>query len=289
MQDIFSSIVYVNGEFVPAKDAVVSVFDRGFIFGDGVYEVVPVVNGVMVDRDEFWQRFENSLKAIELSLPVSKAEFENMLNELIAKNSLKEGGLYMQITRGVAPRDFYFIKGLKPTCMAYAFEKKIFDNLDAKKGIEVVSTPDIRWKRRDIKSISLLGQCIAKEVAHKAGVYEAFMVEDGYVTEASSSSVFIIKDGVLITKPLSNEILPGIRRKVILGFASELGLKIEERKFSMDEVYGADEVFISAATLMILPVIKADNRLINSGKIGEFSKAIRERYALRFKKAAGLL
>jgi len=240
-------IVYLNGEFIDAAAAKVSAFDRGFIFGDGIYEVVPVLNGRLVDREDFWERFERSLVAIELNLPLSKSDFQGVLEEVVWRNNLKEGGVYMQITRGVADRDFKFIKGLKPTCFVFCYEKDIVANPDAATGIEVVSVEDIRWKRRDIKSISLLAQCYAKEQAVKAGAYEGFMVENGFVTEATSSSAFIIKDNVLITKPLSNEILPGIRRKVILGFAEKAGLEIRQRPFTMQDVYEADEVFISAA------------------------------------------
>ena len=228
-----NGIVYLNGEFIDAAAAKVSAFDRGFIFGDGIYEVVPVLNGRLVDREEFWERFERSLAAIELSLPLSKSDFGGVLEEVVWRNNLKEGGVYMQITRGVADRDFKFIKGLKPTCFVFCYEKDIVANPDAATGIEIVSIEDIRWKRRDIKSISLLAQCYAKEQAVKAGAYEGFMVENGFVTEATSSSAFIIKDNVLITKPLSNEILPGIRRKVILGFAEKAGLEIRQRPFTM--------------------------------------------------------
>lgn len=284
-----SKIVYLNGEFMDKNDAKISIFDRGFIFGDGIYEVVPVINSKIVDRVDFWERFERSLSQIDLSLPVAKDEFEKVLYALIEKNGVKEGGIYMQVTRGASEREFKFVKGTKPTIMAFIYSQEIFDHEFADTGISIISTPDIRWKRRDIKSISLLAQCYAKNEAAKAGVYEAFMVEDGYVTEASSSSAFIIKNDTLITKPLSNEILPGIRRKVLLGLAEQVGLKVEQRKFSMDEVYGADEVFISAATLILLPVIKADGKLINDGKVGKYAPKLRELYATKLKKEAGLI
>lgn len=282
------NIVFLNGEFLPKNEAKISVFDRGFVFGDGIYEVVPVMNGVLIDKDEFWQRFKRSLKAIELNLPYDEAEFEGILNKLIAKNALKEGGVYMQITRGVASRDFAFTKGLKPTIMAFVYEANIQNNDFADMGISIVSVPDIRWKRRDIKSISLLAQCYAKEMAVNAGADEGFMVENGKVTEATSASAFIIKDKTLITKPFSNEILPGIRRQNILKFARELGLGVMERAFSMNEVYNADEVFISAASLPILGVVKADNKVIANGKVGEFTQKLRQRYLQKMKSEAGL-
>ena len=270
--------VFLNGEFIDKDSAKISIFDRGFIFGDGIYEVVPVINSIIVEKDGFWDRFQRSLNEISLNLPYTNDEFESILNNLIEINSLKEGGLYIQITRGVARRDFSFVKGVKPTIMAFAFSDSVLEHPAAKSGITIISTPDIRWKRRDIKSISLLGQCYAKNQATIAGADECFMVEDGYVTEAGSSSAFIIKDGVLITKPLSNEILPGIRRNRLLNLAKQIGLQIQERKFSMDEVYNANECFISAATIILLPVIKADGKAINGGKIGPFTTKLRELY-----------
>ena len=283
-----SDIVFLNGEFLPKDKAKISVFDRGFIFGDGIYEVVPVMNGKMVDKIEFWERFKRSLKEIALNFPYKDSEFESILNELIAKNALKEGGVYMQITRGVASRDFAFTKGLQPTIMAFVYAANIQNNELASKGVSVVSVPDIRWKRRDIKSISLLAQCYAKEMAVNAGADEGFMVENGKVTEATSASAFIIKDKTLITKPFSNEILPGIRRQNILKFARELNLSVAERAFSMNEVYEADEVFISAASLPILGVIKADGKVIANGKVGKFTQLLRQRYLQKMRSEAGL-
>ncbi|TXE81260.1 D-amino acid aminotransferase [Campylobacter peloridis] len=277
-------IVFLNDEFMKANEAKISIFDRGFIFGDGIYEVVPVVNAKMADKEEFWERFERSLSQIELQIPYTKEEFVNILEQLIIKNQLKEGGLYMQVSRGVASRNFALLKGLKPTIMAFAFECKVIEHEFVKSGVSVISTPDLRWKRRDIKSISLLAQCLAKEEAVKAKVFEAFMIENALVTEASSSSVFIIKDKTLITKPFSNEILPGIRRKNILKFAKELDLKIDQRAFSMKEVYEADEVFICAATFLILGVIKADSKIINDGKIGFYTQKLREKYIEKIQK-----
>lgn len=283
-----SDIVFLNGEFLPKDKAKISVFDRGFIFGDGIYEVVPVMNGVLIDKIEFWERFKRSLKEIALNFPYKDSEFESILNELIAKNALKEGGVYMQITRGIASRDFAFTKGLQPTIMAFVYAANIQNNELASKGISVVSVPDIRWKRRDIKSISLLAQCYAKEMAVNAGADEGFMVENGKVTEATSASAFIIKDKTLITKPFSNEILPGIRRQNILKFARELNLSVAERAFSMNEAYEADEVFISAASLPILGVIKADGKVIANGKVGKFTQLLRQRYLQKMRNEAGL-
>ncbi len=271
-------IVFLNGEFLKASEAQISIFDRGFIFGDGIYEVIPIINSKMIDKEEFFERLERSLKQIDLKIIYSKEEIENIIKELIVKNSLKEGGIYIQVTRGVASRNFALLKGLKPTIMAFVFECEIINHELSKQGVNVISTADLRWKRRDIKSISLLAQCLAKEEAVKAKAFEAFMIENALVTEASSSSAFIIKNDILITKPFSNEILPGIRRKNILNFAKELGLKVDQRAFSMKEVYEADEVFISAATFLILGVIKADSKIIKDGKVGFYTQRLREKY-----------
>ncbi|MCX2682811.1 aminotransferase class IV [Campylobacter sp. MIT 21-1685] len=271
-------IVFVNGEFLRSTEATISVFDRGFLFGDGVYEVLPIVEGKIIDREEFWERFKRSLKAISLEIPYKEDEFEELINHLLVKNSLQEGGVYIQITRGIASREFAFLKGLKPSIFIFVFECDILNNKAEKNGLSIISVPDLRWKRRDIKTISLIAQCYAKQKALEAGADEAFMIENGKVTEGTSSSAFIIKDKTLITKALSNEILGGIRRKNILIFAKELNLKICQRAFSMNEVYEADEVFISAATFLLLPVVKADSRLINGGKIGEFVPKLRKKY-----------
>lgn len=279
MNTQLSSVVFINGEFKEANEAKISVFDRGFIFGDGIYEVVPVVLKRLVDRADFWQRFENSLNAIELTLPYSKDEFEEILYQIIAKNNLNEGGIYIQVTRGVAARTFEFVKNITPCVFVFCYKDNVLNPELANSGVSVVSVDDIRWKRRDIKSISLLAQCLAKNEAVKKGAYEGVMVENGVVSEGCSSSIFIIKDDILITKPLSNEILPGIRRQNLLKIATNLGLKTEFRNFSIDEIYTADEAFMSAATLILLPIIKADEKLINGGKIGKYTKKLREIYA----------
>ena len=277
-------IVFLNGEFINKNEAKISIFDRGFIFGDGIYEVIPILNTKIVDKIEFWDRFERSLKAIELILPYEKKEFESLLQKLVDKNNLKEGGIYIQITIGVASRDFAFVKNLNPTIVAFVYEDKIINNPLAKIGVNIISVPDLRWKRRDIKSISLLAQCYAKEKVAKAKAYEGFMIENGKVTEATSASAFIIKNQTLITKPLSNEILPGIRRSNILNFAKELELKIDERAFDMDEVYLADEVFVSAASLPILGVVRADDKIISNGKVGILTNKLRQKYIEKMQK-----
>ena len=273
-----SKTVFLNGEYLKDDEAKISIFDRGFIFGDGVYEVVPVVNHTVLDKAPFLERFNRSLKEIELKLPFSENALLEMINELIKRNNLKEGGVYMQITRGVAPRDFAFPENITPTCMAFTFEKEVINNPKAKTGIKVVTVPDIRWKRRDIKSIALLAQCIAKQEASKKGAYEGWMVEDGYVTEGTSSSAYIVKDGVIITRPLTNTILPGIRRKILLELAEKYDIKIEQRAFTPQEAYEADEAFLSSATTFVLPIVEIDGHQIGSGKPGKLFLKMRKMY-----------
>jgi len=273
-----SDIVFLNGDFLKAEDAKVSIFDRGYLFGDGIYEVVPVINGKIIDKAPFFDRFDGSLSKIGLQAPFCKAEIIAILDTLIAKNDLVEGGIYMQVTRGVAPREFYFPQNTPTTFMAFIFKKEVINNPLAHTGVKVVTVEDIRWKRRDIKSISLLGQVLAKEEVHQKGAYEGWMVEDGFITEGTSSAAFIIKDGVIITRPLSNAILPSIRRKVLMQIAKEHNLKVEERLFSVEEALNADEAFMASATIFVLPIIEIDGKKIGDGKVGAMATKLREMY-----------
>ena len=270
--------VYINGEYRLENEAKVSIFDRGFLFADGIYEVVPVVNGKILDKKPFFERLAYSLSQLELNINMSENEITHMLETLIEKNALQEGGTYMQVTRGVAPRDFSFPKDIPVTIIAFSFEKEIINNPLAVQGIEVVSVEDIRWKRRDIKSIALLAQCIAKEEATQKGAYEGWMIEDGFVTEGTSSSAYIVKDNVLITRALSHKVLPGIRRKIILKLAKMHNIQVEERAFTLDEALKADEAWISSASTFVLPVVKIDSESIGTGKPGVLYKTMRELY-----------
>lgn len=270
--------VFLNGEFLPEDEAKVSIFDRGFLFADGVYEGVPVIGGKLMDVAPFLERFDRSLRALDLEWPMPQEAYLEMIDTLIAKNRLEEGGIYTQVTRGAAPRVFEFPEGLTPTCMAFTFEKQILNNPDATHGVKVVTTKDIRWKRRDIKSLMLLGQCIAKEQAVKQGADEGWMVEDGYVTEGTASSAYIVKNGVVITRPLSHEILPGIRRKLLLEIAPKYGIQVEQRPFTVAEAYEADEAFLSSATTIIYPIVEIDGRKIGEGKPGKVARKLRELY-----------
>ncbi len=273
-----SRIVFVNGKFVKEQEAVISIFDRGFIFGDGIYEVVPVIHGKIIDRDYFLERLERSLFELSIPWPCSEQEYIQMMNALIEKNELKEGIVYSQVTRGPAERDFPFPASVQPGIVAFTSQMEILDNPDFETGIAVTTTPDLRWKRRDIKSINLLGQVLAKQDAITQNSKEAWMVENGQVTEGASSSAYIVKNDVLVTRSLSNAILPGIRRRTILELADRAKINVEERTFSVAEAKAADEALISSATTMVLGVVSIDGCLIGDGTPGPITKKLRGLY-----------
>lgn len=274
-------IVYVNGEYHPQSQAKISVFDRGFIFGDGVYEVVPVINGKMVDKQYFLERLDRSLSELSIGRPCEPDQTIEIMEQLIDKNSLSEGIVYLQVTRGIAERDFPFPEDTPPSLVAFTTMMTLLDNPAAKTGIPVITTTDLRWKRRDIKSVNLLGQCMAKEDAVSQGGGEGWMVEDGMVTEGVSSTAYIVKDGKVITRELSNSILPGIRRRTLLEIAEQNNVIIEERAFSVEEALQADEAFISSATTIALPVVSIDGKQIGSGTPGPVTLQFRELYKQR--------
>lgn len=271
-------IVFVNNEFVAPEEARVSIFDRGYLFGDGVYEVVPVINYALIDKENFLQRLDHSLQVVGIKWPYTKDKYVAVLQDLIERNDLKEGGVYTQVTRGVAPRDFSFPENSAPACVAFVIAKDLIHNPLAESGVSVVTVEDIRWKRRDVKSIALLGQCIAKQEATEKGGFEGWMVEDGYVTEGTSSTAYIVKNDKIITRPLSHSILPGIRRKSLLRLAENEKIIIEERRFTVAEAIDADEAFLSSATTVVLPVIDIDGHPVGSGKPGRMARLMRELY-----------
>lgn len=276
-----SRIVYVNGEYLAEEEAKISIFDRGFIFGDGVYEVVPVIKGKVVDRPYFLERLDRSLGELGIAWPCSKDEYLHVMTGLVAKNNLREGIVYSQVTRGVADRDFPFPENIAPTMVAFSAEMELLENPAAETGIEVASTEDLRWKRRDIKSINLLAQVLAKQDAVTKGAKEGWMLEDGYVTEGVSSTAYIVKEGKVITRPLSNSILPGIRRRTLIEIAAQQGIDFEERLFTLEEAIQADEAFISSATTLALSVVSIDGNFIGDGKPGELTRKLRSCYKER--------
>jgi len=274
-------IAYVNGAFVPLSEAKVSVLDRGFLFADGIYEVAAVLDGKLVDSAPHLARLERSVGEIGLALPESLARIEELQKELVARNRLDQGMVYLQVTRGAdTSRDFPFPKGdIKPTLVMFVTAKNIVDAPSAKTGIGVITVPDIRWERRDIKSVALLAQVLAKQAAAAAGAGEAWMVEDGHITEGGSSSAFILtQDDVIVTRPNSNAILPGCTRKAVVKLAEERQLKVEERLFTVAEALSAKEAFITSASAFVQPVVSIDGKKIGDGKPGPVATRLREIY-----------
>ena len=268
-------IVYVNGDYLPEEEGKVSIFDRGFLFADGVYEVTAVVGGKLIDYAPHMERLERSLKEIAMAWPCTKAELRAMHEELIRRNAVKQGWVYMQITRGAADRDFKFPKAVGSSLVAFTQVKDIIDNPDAVTGVKVISVPDVRWARRDIKSVMLLAPVLGKQAAYEAGAFEAWMIEDGHVTEGTSSNAYIVKDGRVITCPLSNRILAGVTRRSLFRLAAESGVIIEERRFTLSEAYESDEAFLTSASNFVLPIVEIDGNRIGGGQPGPVARRLR--------------
>ncbi|MFO1124915.1 MAG: D-amino-acid transaminase [Methylocystis sp.] len=274
-------IAYVNGAYLPLAEARVSILDRGFLFADGVYEVAAVIGGRLIDNEAHLSRLENSLRELGIEPPLSMQKIADVEAELVARNDVNEGLVYLQITRGAASdRDFAFPAETSPTLVAFAQKKIILASSAAETGVKVLTVPDLRWARRDIKTIALLAQVLAKQAALDAGCQEAWMVDqNGLVTEGSSSTAFIItKANAIVTRPNSVAILPGCTRKAVQSLAAREGLTIEERGFSVAEAYEAKEAFLTSASNLVLPVVSIDGRPIGSGAPGASSRLLRTLY-----------
>ena len=270
---------WLDGAFLPFADARVPVTDRGFLFADGVYEVTAVLDGRLVDSPAHLARLERSAAALALPLPLGIAEIEAIERELVARNGIDQGTVYLQLTRGAAERDFLPPPDLAPTLLLFTQMKDILGNPAAERGIAVATMPDLRWARRDIKSVMLLAQVLAKRAAAEAGAQEAWLVEDGHVTEGASSTALIVTaGGVLVTRPNGNAILPGCTRAAILALATRDGVAIEERAFTVAEALAAREAMISSASTFVLPVVRIDGRPIGGGVPGPVAKLLRRRY-----------
>ncbi len=279
-------IVYVNGNYVPEVDAKVSVFDRGFLMADGVYEVTSVLDGKLIDFDGHASRLARSLSELEMKAPCSREELLDIHRELVKRNGVTEGLVYLQVTRGVADRDFAYPKDARPTLVMFTQTKTLIDNPVAKTGIKVISIDDIRWGRRDIKTVQLLYPSMGKMMAKAAGADDAWMVEDGKVTEGTSNNAYIVKGGRIITRHLSTEILHGITRAAVLRAAKEAQMEVEERPFTIDEAKAADEAFFTSASAFVMPVVEIDKTPIGAGVPGPVTLRLREIYLEEARKAA---
>src|SRR6478735_66771 len=283
------SIAYVNGSFMPLSEAKVSVLDRGFLFADGIYEVAAVLDGKLVDNGSHLARLERSVGEISLKLPESLERIVEIQKELVARNKLANGLVYLEVTRGAdTGRDFAFPKGVKPTLIMFTSAKDIVNAEAARTGIGVITVPDIRWTRRDIKSVALLAQVLAKQAAAEAGAGEAWMIEDGLVTEGGSSSAFILtQDDVIVTRQNGSAILPGCTRKAVIALAEERQLRVEERAFSVEEALAAKEAFVTSATVFVQGVVSIDGKKVANGKPGPMTDRLREIY-VEFAKATAV-
>ncbi|MEO1193260.1 MAG: D-amino-acid transaminase [Pseudomonadota bacterium] len=279
-------LAYVNGRYLPHGQAQVHIEDRGYQFADGVYEVVPIAEGTLVDEELHLDRLEYSLGELQIAMPMRREALKLISREVIRRNHLTNGILYMQVTRGVAPRDHKFpTKPTKPALVMTAKQTKPATPEALAKGLSVVTCPDIRWKRPDIKSISLLPNCLAKQQAAEEGAGEAWMLDDqGCVTEGSSTNAWIVtKDKRVITRPSDErEILNGITRRVLIDLMAKQGYICEERPFSLEEAFEASEAFITSSSNFVMPVTKIDDRVVGNGNPGPLSQALREAYIAAF-------
>ena len=282
-----SRIVYVNGEFVPEDEAKVSVFDRGFLFADGVYEVTSVLGGKLIDFPGHAARLRRSLAELEMDSPIEDDDLLAVHRELVAQNGIEDGLVYLQITRGAADRDFAFPEGATPTIVLFTQAKPgLADSAASRAGIKVISIPDIRWGRRDIKTVQLLYPSMGKMAAKKAGADDAWMVEDGKVTEGTSNNAYIVKGRKIITRHLGTEILHGITRAAVLRLAREAQMEVEERSFTIDEAKDADEAFVTSASSFVMPVVEIDGAELGGGTPGPVAQRLREIYLEESRKAA---
>ncbi len=277
-----SRIAYVNGAYVPHALASVHVEDRGYQFADGVYEVWAVRGGRLLDHDGHMERLERSLRELRIAMPMSRRAFDVVIRETARRNQVRDGMIYLQITRGVAPRDHVFPPASVLPSVVVTAKRLSLQALNARatNGVAVVTVPDIRWDRCDIKSTALLPNVLAKQEAKERGGFEAWLVDErGYVTEGSSTTAWIVsRDGALVTRPLDNHILPGVTRDALIRLARAMQIKVEERAFTVAEAQAAPEAFISSASGAAVPVVQIDGVRIGNGAPGPVAAQLRGAY-----------
>lgn len=280
--------VYVNGTYVPENEAKVSVFDRGFLFADAIYEVASVIDGKLIDFPAHMKRLRRSAGELGMRVDVSDEELLEIHRQLVARNAVDQGMVYLQMTRGAADRDFVFdTDKLSPTLVLFTQSRQIVDTAVSKNGMKVASIEDLRWGRCDIKTTQLLYSSLAKMEAKKRGADDAWLVRDGMVMEGSSNNAFIVtQGGVILTRPLSNAILPGITRATLMAYSAATGTKIEERAFSIEEAKSAAEAFITSASVFVGPVVSIDGVELSGGKPGPITLDLRRIYLEESRKRA---
>ncbi len=273
--------IYINGQYFSEAEAKISVFDRGYLFSDSIYEVSAIMNGQLVDNKAHLARLYRSLGELRIDFQMTAGEIEEIQHEIVSQNNVSEGIVYIQVSRGSAERDFLWPADITPNIVMFTQEKNLRTPPLAERGARVCSVPDIRWQRRDIKTTSLLAQALAKDIARQRGCDDAWMVneEDGFVTEGTSTNAFIItSDGRIVTRQLSNDILHGVTRQAVLEIANALQLTVEERPFSAKEVETASEAFATGSSFFVLPVVEFDTVKIGDGTRGPVTQRIRDRY-----------
>jgi D-alanine transaminase len=271
--------VYINGEFKKEDEAKVSVFDRGLLFSDSLYEVTAVINGKLIDFNNHMKRLDRSMTELKFKKLLNHLDILIFHRKLIELNNLKEGMIYLQVTRGIADRSFDMPKDkIEPTVLAFTQEKKIIDSESAKNGIKVMTLDDMRWKRCDIKTTQLLYASMAKTEATEKGFDDAWMLREGYVTEGSSSNAWIIKGKIIMTRQSDNLILSGITRDAISKCAKDLGYEVVTKNITLQDAQSASEAFITSATACVMPVVKINTNQIGDGKPGKFVTALRAEY-----------
>ncbi|MAU51717.1 MAG: D-amino acid aminotransferase [Roseovarius sp.] len=285
-----SRTVYVNGDYLPETEAKVSIFDRGFLMADAVYEVTSVLDGRLIDFPGHLARLERSLSELDMKKPAAFDELLEIHRELVRRNDLGDGMIYLQITRGSdGDRDFVFPdpETTEPTLVLFTQSKPgLADHPAAKRGIKVIGIEDIRWGRRDIKTVQLLYPSMGKMIAKRAGADDAWMVEDGFVTEGTSNNAYIVRGNTIVTRQLSTDILHGITRAAVLRMAREAQMQVEERPFTLEEARAADEAFVTSASAFVMPVVEIDGVALGDGTPGPVATRLREIYIEESRKAA---
>jgi D-alanine transaminase len=276
-----SNVAFINGTFVPMAEAKVSIEDRGFQFGDGVYEVIRTYNGRPFELEAHLARLDRSATALELKQPYSHDEWTRHILEGIGRAAYPESKIYVQITRGAAPRDHAYSDDATPTVVMTVREFHPLDRSVQAAGVEAITTEDIRWGRCDIKSVNLLANVLARQQVKRAQVFEAILVDEGLVTEGAVSNVMVVQGGTVVTAPQGPRILSGITRTVVLDLARSEGLPVQERFVSQADLYKADEVFLTGTTVEVLAVIRVDGKIIGDGRPGPIAQRLAARFTSR--------